>query len=172
MCQSNAPTPAPARGWTDRERRLGSSVRTGRVFTEPDPYLRLLTARREHLDRTVKRLLAAGRVPRVCLYAPTVGGREPQHALNLAHDFAARQYWRITGRYTDDPGEPDPERRPGWTSVRHHIRAGYADGAVAVTHVAISPDPGVYGQQLKGLQEGFGFLALVVPEVEVPGRRR
>ncbi|MFF8387411.1 hypothetical protein ACF053_27760 [Streptomyces kanasensis] len=130
----------------------------------PDPYVRLAAARREHLDAALQRLQVTGRRPRVCLYTPP-------RLLDRAQAYADEQKWQVAGRYTDADRGPDPEARPGWCGLRMHLAAGYADGALVLSPVVISPAAAVYERQLAWFHARGLFVALVAP-ARVPGRRR
>ncbi|WP_228982236.1 hypothetical protein [Streptomyces sp. DH12] len=136
----------------------------GRARFVPDPYVRLAAARREHLDAALQRVLAAGRTPRVCLYSPP-------HLADRAQAYAVERHWQVVGHYTDPDGIPDPQARPGWSGLRMHLAAGYADGALAYSPAAISPAAAVYERQLTWFHARGLFVALVTPARE-PGRCR
>ncbi|WP_411143113.1 hypothetical protein [Streptomyces sp. x-80] len=169
MRQSTTPS---GLDWMDRERAFEAEFLLEKARVEVDPYVPLAAARRGHLERIVAQLHVRRRVPRVCLYALSVGGQEPRHSLDAAAAFAVRQSWQVgVGQsYTDHQGAAAPLARPGWCLVRAQIRAGYADGVVVVTHSVISPHADEYRQQLEWFGHHFGFVALIVPEVQ-EGRR-
>ncbi|MEV3853059.1 hypothetical protein AB0J38_01890 [Streptomyces sp. NPDC050095] len=160
------------RGWMDKERLVEAMLDPDKIRIETDPYAPLEAARRDNLDRVEAGVRAGGRVPRVCRYALSVGGHEPQHSLEKAAAFAVRQSWQVgVGQsYTDHHGPTDPLARPGWCLVRQQIRAGYADGVVVITPFVISPQPSEYQQQLDWFAAHFGFIAVVAPDAET-GRR-
>ncbi|MEV6421731.1 hypothetical protein [Streptomyces sp. NPDC051662] len=151
-----------------REKALDAGLHPEKIRVEADPYVPIAAARREILEGIVTQLRARGRVPRVCRYALAVGGQEPRHSLDAAAAFAVRQSWRIgVGQsYTDHHGAAESLTRPGWCLVRQQIRAGYADGVVVVTHSVVSPHIDAYKQQLNWFGAHFGFVALVVPEMQ------
>ncbi|GHF33414.1 hypothetical protein GCM10010218_13140 [Streptomyces mashuensis] len=152
----------------DWERVDEAGLDPDKIRVSADPYGPLAAARRENLERIVARLHAKGRMPRVCLYALSVGGQEPRHSLNAAAAYAVRQSWQVgVGQsYTDHQGPTDPVTRPGWCLVRQQIRAGYADGVVVVTHPVISPQVDEYRQEVDWFALHFGFIAVVVPEIQ------
>ncbi|MEV0445973.1 hypothetical protein AB0I84_22540 [Streptomyces spectabilis] len=158
--------------WMDRERAVEAELYPGEIRVETDPYAPLESARRDGLERTVTRVRSSGRMPRVCLYALSVGGHEPRHSLEKAAAFALRQSWQVgVGQsYTDHYGATDPLTRPGWCMVRQQIRAGYADGVVVITPFVVSPHAAEYKQQLDWFAEHWGFIAVVAPDAE-DGRR-
>ncbi len=154
--------------WMDRERTYEAQLHPDQIRIEVDPYAPLAAARRENLERIITQLHTRGRVPRVCLYALSVGGQEPRHSLDTAAAYAVRQSWQVgVGQsYTDHHGPTAPLTRPGWCLVRKQIRAGYADGVVAVTHSVISPHAEEYKQQLCWFGHHCGFVAVVIPEIQ------
>ncbi|MFI1201646.1 hypothetical protein ACH4VR_19705 [Streptomyces sp. NPDC020883] len=171
MCQGGV-VRGTGQDWMDRERAFGAGLHPDEIPVEADPYAPLESARRGNLERVAVRVQASGRVPRVCLYALSVGGQEPRHSLEAAAAFAVRESWQVgVGQsYTDHHGATDPLRRPGWCMVRQQIRAGYADGVVVITPFVISPHAIEYKQQLDWFAEHFGFIAVVAPDAE-DGRR-
>ncbi|WP_258528041.1 hypothetical protein [Streptomyces sp. NBRC 110611] len=167
MMRQSAVVRGTGHGWMDRERAFVAEVHPGKIRVETDPYAPLEAARRDNLERIAGRVRASSRMPRVCLYALSVGGQEPRHSL-----VAVRQSWQVgVGQsYSDHHGTTDPLVRPGWCTVRQQIRAGYADGVVVITPFVISPHASEYKQQLEWFAEHFGFIAVVAPDAEV-GRR-
>ncbi|MGC5042466.1 hypothetical protein ACLQ16_04015 [Streptomyces albidoflavus] len=154
--------------WMDLERAVEARLHPDQVRVEPDPYGFLAAMRRGHIERTVARLRAKGRMPRVCLYALSVGGQEPRHSLNAAENYAVGQCWQVgVGQtYTDHRGATDPVTRPGWCSVREQVKAGYADGVVVVTASDISPHVDEYRQEIDWFGHHLGFIDLVISEVQ------
>ncbi|MEU6406059.1 hypothetical protein [Streptomyces sp. NPDC046985] len=122
--------------------------------------------RRDVLDRCLTRIEAAGRVPRVCLYLLAARGCEPAHSCDAARDYALQEGWQTSTLqvFTDRFGVTDPLLRPGWSAVRHQIRAGFVDGVVALTYSVISPHVDEYELKLALVEESGGFVALVTPE--------
>ncbi|WP_241826760.1 hypothetical protein [Streptomyces graminilatus] len=150
----------------DRERAFREELHPDEVRIEADPLVRLLNVRVSTLDHRLSLLRELGRMPRVCLYALAVDGQEPTHSLNAARDFALQQNWQVGvhHHFTDRFGATDPLTRTGWSLVRHQIRAGYADGVVALTHSVISPHLDEYALQLDLIEQHLGFVALVTAE--------
>ncbi|MDT0616219.1 hypothetical protein [Streptomyces lancefieldiae] len=153
--------------WTHRERVIDSQLHPDQIRVQPDPFAPLAGARREHLGRVVTQIQAKGRLPRVCLYALSVRGQEPQHSVRAAAAYAVRHSWQVVTRqpYTDRQGLAEPALRPGWRLVRQQIRAGYADGVVTVTPSVISSRVDEVRQEIDWFGQHFGFIALVVPEM-------
>lgn len=153
--------------WMDRERAWDEVLHPGRPRVEVDPLVRLMNARLDVLNDRLALLRERGRMPRVCLYSLAVRGQEPTHSMCTARDFALRQGWQVGGPnqlVTDRFGATDPLLRPGWSLLRYQIRAGYADGVVALTHSVISPHLDEYELQLDVIKNHLGFIALVTPE--------
>lgn len=102
----------------------------------------------------------------MCLYLLAARGCEPAHSCDAARDYALLEGWQISTLQvvTDRFGVTGPLLRPGWSAVRHQIRAGFVDGVVALTHSVISPHLGEYELQLALVEESGGFVPLVTPE--------
>ncbi|MGW3957330.1 hypothetical protein ACWEKM_42080 [Streptomyces sp. NPDC004752] len=151
---------------TDRERDFHVRFHPDEIRVEMDPLVRLMNIRRDVLDRCLTHIEAAGRVPRVCLYLLAARGIEPAHSCGAARDYALQEGWQISTMqvFTDRFGVTDPLLRPGWSAVRQQIRAGFADGVVALTHSIISPHLDEYELQLALVEESGGFVALVTTE--------
>lgn len=152
--------------WIDPERTFREKRHPDEVRIGTNRLVRLLNARVSALDLRLSRLREVGRKPRVCLYALAVDRQEPTHSLNAARDFALRQNWQVgvDHHFTDRVGATDPLTRAGWSQVRHQVRAGYADGVVALTYSVISPRLDEYALQLDLIAQHLGFVALVTAE--------
>jgi hypothetical protein len=154
------------RDWMDRERDFHARFHPDEIRVEADPLVWLMNDRRDVVDRCLARIEAAGRVPRVCIYLLAARGCEPAYSRDAARDYAFQQGWQINTLqvFTDRIGLTDPLLRPGWSAVRHQIRAGFVDGVVALTHSVISPHVDEYELRLALVEEHGGFVALVTPE--------
>ncbi|MEU9426235.1 hypothetical protein AB0D87_25910 [Streptomyces sp. NPDC048342] len=154
------------RDWMDRERDFHARFHPDKIRVEMVPLVRLMNDRHDVLDRCLARIEAAGRVPRVCIYLLAARGCEPAHSRNAARDYALEEGWQVSTlqMFTDRFGVTDPLLRPGWSAVRHQIRAGFVDGVVALTHSVISPHLDEYELQLALVEKHGGFVALVTPE--------
>ncbi|MFG3403845.1 hypothetical protein [Streptomyces sp. NPDC048142] len=155
-----------SRGWIDRERDFHARFHPDEIRVEMYPLVRLMNDRRDVLDRCLARIAVAGRVPRVCVYSLAAQGCEPAHFRNAARDYTLAKGWQFSTlqMFTDRFGVTDPQLRPGWSAVHHQIRAGFADGVVALTHSVISPHMDEYELQLDLIEKHGGFVALVTPE--------
>ncbi|MFD4986468.1 hypothetical protein [Streptomyces sp. NPDC058374] len=130
-----------------------------------DQAVRLMNVRCDYLAQRVTQRRNSGRVPRVCLYALTVGQQQPCRSLDESKGFAVEQGWHVGRRaFTDHFGATDPQTRPGWGLVRQQIRAGFADGVVVLTQSVISPHLDEFERQLSWFETHLGFIALVTPE--------
>lgn len=157
--------------WMDHERAVRAQMHPDEVRVSVDPYGPIGAARRENLERVVAQVRARGRIPRVCLYAPSFDGQVPRASLDSATNYAERQSWQVGPEqfYTDPSGATAPQDRPGWTLVRRQVRAGFVDGAVVITADVVSRQADEYREELGWFEEHHGFIALVVSE-PVTGR--
>ncbi|MEV6424736.1 hypothetical protein [Streptomyces sp. NPDC051662] len=150
----------------DAERRLDEWWHPDRVRITPDPLVRLGTARKRVLNLRLAYLEAHGRIPRVCLYALAPLRGQPACSFAIAREYADGMGWRVSaeGCITDRLSTPAPIRRPGWTWALRMVRAGHADGVVALTHTAVSRHLAEYEFNLDLMDFYGGFVALVTPE--------
>ncbi|WP_326692297.1 MULTISPECIES: hypothetical protein [unclassified Streptomyces] len=163
----------PGPGRLEGERGFGRSLFSDSVRADPDPSLTAMRRRRANLGHRIAALRGQGRVARVCLYARAMSDAEvPARSLEAVSVFAAQEGWHArTGRvFTDQAGPSSPTARPGWIRVQQHVRSGYADGVVALTHSAISLRCDEYETQLQWFADHFGFIALVHPEIPLGQR--
>ncbi|MFD3514878.1 hypothetical protein [Streptomyces sp. NPDC058657] len=167
--QTLAPVPAPSQqsttlDWMDVERRSAERWNPQKVRIAPDHLVRTGIERREVLSRRLAQLEARGRTPRVCLYSVSQGRPAPSFA--ASRTYATDQEWRTGPErcITDRLSTVSPLHRPGWRWVLHLIRAGHADGVVALAHTAISQHVAEYRHSLRMVEQHGGFVALVTPE--------
>lgn len=151
----------------DTEHAVDVRLRPARVCFETDPHGPLAATRRGYLEQVVDQLKANGRAPRVCLYALSVRGQRPNASLEAAATFAGHQNWQVGSGliFTDHHGIEGPSSRPGWRAVREQVRAGYADGVVAVTATVVSTHVEEYQQEIDWFGHHWGFIGLVIPEI-------
>ncbi|MCC2275445.1 hypothetical protein LKL35_08420 [Streptomyces sp. ET3-23] len=168
--QSTTRASSASTDWMDRENQADRRYRPDILHVAPDRNVRLMKLRREQMERRLEALRICGRVPRIALYARTVNGQGPDRSLAAAGEFAARMGWQV-GRdqtFTDCISLRALEDRYGWLQIRKHVTSGFADGVVALTRAAISPQLGEYETELNWLAMHSGFIALVHAENVVP----
>ncbi|WP_416975805.1 recombinase family protein [Streptomyces sp. 4F14] len=103
-------------------------------------------------ERALTRVLANGRVPRVCLYAE-------ERSLETVRAFAEARGWRAGHWYSDDCSQSAYADRPGWGLVRQQIRSGRADGVVMPAHFDVGRDE--YAEELAWFSAHLAFVAVV-----------
>ncbi|MEU9485989.1 hypothetical protein AB0D83_20385 [Streptomyces decoyicus] len=150
----------------DAEQRSAERWHPDRVRITPDQLVLLRAKRREILSQRLAQLEAHGRTPRVCLYGLNPVREQPARSFAAARAYTAGKGWRVGADrcIAPRPGKTDPMHRPGWRWVLHLIRAGHADGVVALTHSDISLHLDEYELQLDRVGHHGGFVALVTPE--------
>lgn len=132
----------------------------------PDIQLGLLRLRKAFM-RTAVEHAGRTRTLRVVAYAFPAAGSDPaaEHARLQAF---ARGAWHVKYELHDEPTDPrsvtTPQLRNGWLMARRLVRAGAADGIIAVSRDAISSDDALYEAELRWIADHFGFVDLIVPE--------
>ncbi|WP_435244257.1 hypothetical protein [Streptomyces sioyaensis] len=166
------PRPRRAPDWMDAEQRSTELWHPDRLRITPDQLVLLGAERREVLNQRLAHLEAHGRTPRVCLYGLNPVGEQPARSFTAARAYTDGKGWRVGADrcIADRLRRTDPMHRPGWRWVLHLIRAGHADGVVALTHSDISLHLDEYELQLDRVGHHGGFVALVTPEAA--GRER
>ncbi|OEJ30017.1 hypothetical protein [Streptomyces subrutilus] len=78
---------------------------------------------------------------------------------------AKARNWSVRGQMClDSTGPALLEYRPGLTTARGLLRAGYADGLLVPRFEHISPHRGEYERFLREVDERDWFVALALPE--------
>ncbi|PNE43495.1 hypothetical protein [Streptomyces noursei] len=156
--------------WMDRDNEINRWLRPNVPRVASDRLVQLMKLRREQMERRLEALRVRGRVPRIVLYARTVNGQSPDRSLAAAREFAERMGWQSGDQtFTDCRSLATPEDRYGWLQIKQHVTSGYADGVVALTRAAISPQLDEYETELNWFAgHSGGFIALVHAENVVP----
>lgn len=76
--------------------------------------------------------------------------------------------WKIRREIHDEAADPHrapaPQHRNGWLTARLLVRQGAADGVIAISRDAISPDDALYEHELLWIGDHFSFVDLIIPE--------
>jgi hypothetical protein len=87
-------------------------------------------------------------------------GNDVERRMHEALGAANRRGWQVAFRAVDVTGDLAPDLRPQLARVHAALTGGQIAGVVSASRVDISPDDGLYTDELNWLRSRGGFLGL------------